>query len=66
MKNLGIDSDMVRIFSQQIREADEADRILRLPIDTRYYRPIQDPVTGALYFMYGVHPYGGSNPYGGI
>jgi hypothetical protein len=61
--NLGINSDLSRVFVGEVTSQNQDAKILRLPIDIRFQRKLQDPDTGELYFMYGVHPYGGPNPF---
>lgn len=60
-QRLGIDGRSQRIFGSHILGAGAEAAILALPVDGEDWEPLQDPDTGALYFVAGISDPGGDD-----
>ena len=50
---LGLPGQMERLFASQVAALRHEAELQRLPVDSSGYAPLQDPVTGEPYFMFG-------------
>jgi len=54
VQHLGMSAKTARVFVSEGVTRDQLDAVLALPVDATDYVPLQDPLTGALYWMAGV------------
>jgi hypothetical protein len=64
LRPLGLNGDQVRLFAGQAQTAGLEAAILALPFRAGDEQPLQDAVTGALFFMVGVSEVGGPDGVG--
>lgn len=60
-QRLGINVDARRVHVSEVTNADQVADMLSLPVDPDNDSPLQDPVTGQLYVVFGVSSFFGED-----